>query len=78
MSEPISTEQFYGVERAIMCPSPYVTAREFARVSGLTYSSVKAKMDRGELPTYRPGDKKGGTVFVNMAALMRDALEQEG
>ncbi len=76
-TEPVSAEQFYGVERAILVDTPYVTAREFARRTGLSYAAVKAKVDRGELPTYRPTDKKGATVFVNLAKICAEALEQE-
>lgn len=74
--ENLSSEQLYGVERAILVDSPYVTLREFARRTGLTYSSVRSRVDSGELPVYRP--QAGNSVFVNMMALAKQALQIEG
>lgn len=75
MNTAISTEQIYGVDRAILVDSPFVTPREYARRSGLTYSSVRNRIERGELPVYRPVGSS--SVFVNMMALARLAIEVE-
>lgn len=74
-AQPITSEQLYGVDRAIMLDVPYVTQREYARRTGLTYSSVKSRVDRGELPVFRP--KQSSSALINMMALAREALEQE-
>ena len=71
----ISSDQLYGVDRAILVDSPYVTIREYARRTGLSSASVKGRVDRGELPVYRP--QGSSSVFINMMVLAKQSLEQE-
>ncbi|MGY8873009.1 MAG: hypothetical protein ACKVJE_21500 [Pseudomonadales bacterium] len=75
MNTAITSEQLYGVDRAILVDSPFVTPREYARRTGLTYSSVRNRIERGELPVYRPAGSS--SVFVNMMVLARQAVEME-
>lgn len=70
-----TTEQLYGIDRAILVDTPLCTQREYARRTGLSYSSVKNRVDRGELPVHRP---KGSTsALINMMALAKEVLESE-
>ena len=75
MDAHISPEQLYGVDRAILIDAPYITQREYARRTGLTYSSVRSRVERGELPVYRP--KASSSALINMMVLAKEALETQ-
>lgn len=53
--------------------SPFVSAAEYARISGQTEESVKADLDRGYLPFYQR--TRGAKRMVNMVALHQLAHE---
>ncbi len=77
MQPEISTAQIFGVERAILVDTPYCTPEEFARRTGQTVQAIRSQIDRGELPTIQRSQKRRSRRLVNLAQILRAALEVE-
>lgn len=56
--------------------TPYVTCEEYAKRSGLSARSVRERCMNGQLPV-APRTKDGERYMVNVAKLMKQALERE-
>lgn len=60
----------------VNCLTPYVTIKEFARVTGTSESNVNKMVQKGKLPI-KPKEGLRGTVFINMVALAIEAAKQQ-
>ncbi|MFG0439290.1 DNA-binding protein [Klebsiella sp. CLS1-1] len=53
--------------------SPYVSLKEYSRISGISLSTCRAMVKRGEI-IIRPKIREKDTVQVNLIAMLKDAL----
>ena len=53
--------------------SPFVTASRYSEMTGLTVGSVETKIKLGHLPTV----KQGKSRLINVAKLMKEALDEQ-
>ncbi|EPL3702346.1 DNA-binding protein [Morganella morganii] len=53
--------------------SPYVSLKEYSRLSGIPLSTCRAMVKRGEI-IIRPKIREKDTVQVNLIAMLKDAL----
>lgn len=63
---------------SIAITSPYVTIKEYARISGMTERTVKKYCDEGKLPTRKKpitGKASRSTVLINMVALILEGAK---
>jgi len=59
----------------VLIDTPYLTADEYAKRSGLSYSAVLTRCKRGQLPVAER-DEKGEKYMINNALLIKQALER--
>lgn len=52
--------------------TPYLTIKEYARLTGTSESNVNKLVQKGKLPI-KPKEGLRGTVFINMIALALEA-----
>lgn len=57
----------------LMINAPYMTQAQWAEHTGLSKESVRLRLDKGVIARYQPIE--GGTIFVNVIAEMKKALE---
>lgn len=61
----------------ITIPTPYITVAEYSSRTGLSESTVRNMIADGRLPVReKTKDLKGGTVFINLAAITIEALSK--
>ncbi|MFC0973963.1 helix-turn-helix transcriptional regulator [Pasteurella multocida] len=60
----------------IQLQAPYVTIKEYARITGTSESNVNKMVQKGILPI-KPKLGLRGTVFINMIALAKEAAMQQ-
>ncbi|WP_250212382.1 DNA-binding protein [Morganella morganii] len=53
--------------------SPYVSLKEYSRLSGIPLGTCRAMVRRGEI-IIRPKIREKDTVQVNLIAMLKDAL----
>ncbi|MEE3608233.1 MerR family transcriptional regulator [Avibacterium paragallinarum] len=56
--------------------APYVTVKEYARLTGASVDKVRKMVIEGDLPI-RPKKKLRDTVFINMVAIAKEASAQQ-
>ncbi|MFC1022298.1 DNA-binding protein [Pasteurella multocida] len=60
----------------IQVQAPYVTIKEYARITGTSESNVKKMVQKGILPI-KPKQGLRGTIFINMIAIAKEAAVQQ-
>ena len=71
----MNTQDSICINVQVSCLTPYITIKEFARVTGTSESNVNKMVQKGKLPI-KPKEGLRGTVFINMVALTIDAAKQ--
>lgn len=51
-----------------MAPEPMHTAKDLARITGISYRTILAAINSGELESFRPSGNGRGTIYVAASA----------
>lgn len=62
-----------GVTINMNVAAPYVSLREYARITGIPYDTCRGMVRDGRI-IIRPKELAGGKVEVNMIAMLKDAI----
>ncbi len=57
----------------LMVNAPWMTQERYAEHTGLSKEAIRLRLDKGVIARYQPVE--GGTIFVNVLAEMKKALE---
>lgn len=62
-----------GVTINLNVVSPYLSLKEYARVTGIPFETCRCMVKDGRI-IIRPKELSGGKVEVNMVAMLKDAI----